>query len=168
MEYKFPKDFITRTLFNLGFIEEMKNDKGPYEVTQQVNSLLGLLIVPKELDPIMQDKRKKLRKQLLDLKLPDDLLSEDADKVKFMSYIWHLRNSFAHGRFNQVTTDKEISGFCVFDIYPNGTTSMVCHQLDLDQLEDIVFKYLKIAYEVNCEEEKELGSESAKKHLKSN
>lgn len=41
-------DFAKRTLANLMFIEAHKQQPNVYEVTQMINSLLGLLVFPKE------------------------------------------------------------------------------------------------------------------------
>lgn len=52
MEYKdLVKDFSARTNKNLEFIEKLKTDDSAaevYETTQLINSLLGLIILPKE------------------------------------------------------------------------------------------------------------------------
>ncbi len=45
----FVSDFASRTLMNIKKIENMKDDDGErYEVTQLINSLLGLIVFPNE------------------------------------------------------------------------------------------------------------------------
>ena len=58
MEYSkelgFTKDFVERTLANLEIIENYAKDvKDAYEITQLINSLLGLIVFPKERDECM-------------------------------------------------------------------------------------------------------------------
>src|SRR3970282_928038 len=42
------QDFARRTLANLQFIDQNKKQPDVYEVTQLINSMLGLLVFPKE------------------------------------------------------------------------------------------------------------------------
>jgi len=42
------QDFARRTLANLEYIEAQRNNRDVYEVTQLINSLLGLLVFPQQ------------------------------------------------------------------------------------------------------------------------
>ncbi len=89
----FEYDFIKRTL------ADIERYQGEYEVTALLNSCVGLLVIPKE--------------NLFD-KLPDEDINRfgiDANKIKvndnsmhphsLKNVLRHIRNSIAHGNFNQ-------------------------------------------------------------------
>ena len=70
MYHEFTKDFVERTLENLKYIEEAeKEGRSTYEVTQLINSFLGLIVFPQEQD------EEKIRKVEIDQKIIDDLSS---------------------------------------------------------------------------------------------
>ena len=85
------KDFFERTKANLEkYLENNKNDENAYpnEITQLINSLLGLLVVTKEKKVINYDK--------LNI---ENLLAKQKIKPepKNKAFIRHLRNAIAHG-----------------------------------------------------------------------
>ena len=93
----FVKDFYRRTLMNL------ERYNGEYDVTFLINSMVGLLIVPKEkffaseelLDryvdaQILERVRSCIKKNLVD--------KEDNPNKSLEKIIRHLRNAVSHGR----------------------------------------------------------------------
>ena len=105
----FPKDFVNRTKANL------KKYIGEYDVTNIINNSLGLIIIPHE--------------HLIDA-LPNYIFSEidkkyginirnihyEKDKnYSLKNIIKHIRNGLAHGRIEQMTRNKEISGIRIYD-----------------------------------------------------
>ena len=86
-EKEFIRDYIERTKLNY---ERLK--AGPYEVTQLINSAIGLLIIPE------QKLYDKITKQLLN-ELIVHIQINTYDKQPNLKIIArHLRNSVAHAR----------------------------------------------------------------------
>lgn len=96
----FEYDFIERTLMDI------ERYQGEFEVTALLNSCVGLLVIPKE--------------NLFD-KLPDEDICQygiDVNKVRvndnsgcphsLKNVLRHIRNSIAHGNFNQEDTSGGI------------------------------------------------------------
>lgn len=87
MEYKnFLEDFITRSKKNL------KEYHGVDEVTQLINSLLGLVTIPESweysnLDNIIVDFKQFIIKEE----------NKNISNMKFKDFIRHFRNGIAHG-----------------------------------------------------------------------
>lgn len=91
-EKEFIRDYIERTKLNY---ERLK--AGPYEVTQLINSAIGLLIIPEQK---LYDKitNKMISKQLLN-ELIVHIQINTYDKQPNLKIIArHLRNSVAHAR----------------------------------------------------------------------
>lgn len=85
------KDFFERTKANLDiYLENNKSDKNSYpnEITQIINSLLGLLVIIKETDKIEYSKLK-----IENLLAKQTIKTEPINKA----FIRHLRNAIAHG-----------------------------------------------------------------------
>ena len=90
---EFISDFIRRTQFNY---YSLSNDK--YEVTQLINSAIGLLIIPKE------NKNIKISDNFIDAVLLSDIkqcvkINTYAAPLDLEQIVRHLRNGIAHGRF---------------------------------------------------------------------
>lgn len=114
MDYKnFLKDFIERTQKNL------KEYHGEYEVTQLINSLLGLVTIPQSweyssLDKIIFDFKEFLNNQ------QDDIYSN----MEFKDFIRHIRNGIAHGYIytdastSDSSSDREINFIIIADYNP--------------------------------------------------
>ena len=113
MYHEFTKDFVERTLENLKYIEEAeKEGRSTYEVTQLINSFLGLIVFPQEQD------EEKIRKVEIDQKIIDDLSSGVMEntytgqhkKVNLESTVYHFRNANSHGHVEpHADRNKEIS-----------------------------------------------------------
>ena len=121
-EYKnLVQDFARRTIINLEIIKDYKaNTKGEvYEVTQLINSMLGLLVLPREhfIDEIPETPLKDLENE----GWPRIQQSTKYDQCNTLrALIKNLRNAIAH--FNvefRTGVDEEIVGLCVWDEYTN-------------------------------------------------
>jgi len=101
-EGEFVKDFAKRTRKNL---EYMKNCE--YDVTQLINSSVGLIILPKEEHLIC----------IADNMIGDDLYNEMVKCIKVNTYekcnlseiVRHIRNAIAHNRI-EFKAEKESIG----------------------------------------------------------
>ncbi len=92
----FTKDFITRTKYNINHINT------PYEVTQLINSMVGLLIIPEQ----------KYFQQITDDMICESLLNEirgaivkntydpENTEISLRDITLHLRNGVAHFRMD--------------------------------------------------------------------
>lgn len=88
----FIKDFAKRTRTNLSVVEN-----GPYEVTQLINSMVGLLIIPETMQ------FKNITDSLIDGKLLDKMKNcIEANSyhapINLQEISKHLRNAVAHSR----------------------------------------------------------------------
>ena len=112
----FAKDFIKRTQYNL---EQLKH--GPYEVTQLVNSTVGLLMIPQE----------EFFDQITDDLIDPNILTRMRKAIRTNSYIdnkydsslkdivIHIRNGFAHNntKFHpkEINEKMEINQVTIWD-----------------------------------------------------
>lgn len=92
MEYSekaFVKDFVSRTK------ENIDHGNNPYEVTQLINSLIGLLILPKE-KYYERISNRMVDKELLE-KVEKCVIIKPEDKALTLRYIIRrMRNAIAH------------------------------------------------------------------------
>ena len=102
MTYKeFIRDFVKRTKENY---EKVKD--GPYEVTQLINSALGLLIIPKEYENEKEKKGNKIKisDDFVDESLLNNMISCVDDPYKnnldLAELVRHLRNGISHGHMD--------------------------------------------------------------------
>jgi hypothetical protein len=110
------KDFAQRTLDNLLFIESNKKQRNVYEVTQLINSMLGLLVFPKEefwdtISPIPLSEIPSIQK----LVIRRDTYEEPCDDLKIL--IRHIRNSVSHFSLEFRNDKNYISGIEMRDEY---------------------------------------------------
>jgi len=104
MEYQnVYHDFIGRTLENLRKISE-KDQTTSFEVTQLINSLLGLIVLPKEKELIRQSDSLSIL-QRKGWTFPEKK-SGVANPKNLVQLIKHLRNGIAHWNI-QFHSDKE-------------------------------------------------------------
>ena len=101
-------EFIARTQKNLIAIECLKDISCKvYEVTQLLNSMLGLLIFPKE-----RRLYEKIQNKRWDMMVKEEwpLPSEDYSHVSDLKQlITNMRNAVAHCNFEIITENDEIS-----------------------------------------------------------
>ncbi len=136
-EAGFLKEFVRRTQYNLSIIENLsaENNDG-YEVTQLLNSMFGMLILPKEkywekLSGIKNSQVKVFAKISKDKEIPN---------MNYQEFIKKMRNCVAHPAKMQFVQDEksEISAMKFIDRYNgsdfNITLTMselkkICHEL---------------------------------------
>jgi hypothetical protein len=150
-------DYIKRTKRNLEVIEttEKAGEEEVYEITQYMNSLFGLLIVPYE-----------RYKDLNEYKLTNvdgyqeivDFINGIKNKNKYYSsydsdkkyqvtpFIRHLRNALAHSGKNQIyflDDEGKLTGVIFYDYRVDeakGELSEFCVELDFDSLKELIDK----------------------------
>ena len=92
-ETEYVREYIDRTKWNYNFIKRVSDS---FEVTQLINSMVGLLIIPKEryLDQITDN--------LIDQGLLDKMIrcirKDDYSDTTLRGIVKHMRNAVAHGR----------------------------------------------------------------------
>ena len=136
---EFVKDFVERTKENY-----LRLENGPYEVTQLVNSAIGLLIIPQQ----------KRFKQIADSMISDELYRKMVATVKKSTYkkplklpeiARHIRNSIAHANI-EFEAEKQprygqpllIHTIRFTDINPK-TKNTVVMELTVDLLKEFFF-----------------------------
>ena len=107
MEY-FISDFAQRTKTNLEIINEMEelSPQKPYEVTQLINSLLGLVVLPYEKFKNWEEKKNNameaVEKNIWDLLEACEADNryfnsfDDRHSKKVLEFINHIRNAVSH------------------------------------------------------------------------
>lgn len=107
MEYRndkeFLKDFVERTKANY---KSVKN--GPYEVTQLINSMIGLLIIPQ------QKEFNRISDELLDAGLLDKIKkcvfkNTYSSPLDLKEISRHIRNAISHNRIMFYSENNSIS-----------------------------------------------------------
>ncbi len=135
-KFDLEDEFIARTQKNLIVIECLK-EKGVkvYEVTQLLNSMLGLLIFPKErrlYEKIQPKSWDTMVEEGWPLPSGDNAHVSDLEEL-----IRHMRNAVAHCKFNLTTDHDEISSIEFRDI-PSFWTGVY----DVASLRKFVYMFL--------------------------
>ena len=129
-------EFIARTQKNLKAIKCLKQKGGEvYEVTQLLNSMLGLLIFPKErrlYEKIQPKSWDTMVEEGWPLPSGDNAHVSDLEEL-----IRHMRNAVAHCKFNLTTDHDEISSIEFRDI-PSFWTGVY----DVASLRKFVYMFL--------------------------
>ena len=140
---KFEKEFIERTKQNLA---EYSKGNGPYEITQFINSMLGLLIIPKE----------KHYSAINDSMIDPGLLARvfacckayDNKPLSLQYVANHMRNATSHGHllfeaekdpFGKVGT--EIARITFTDINPQTKNKTFEAKFDINLLKGFVLAF---------------------------
>ncbi len=118
----FIKDFVVRTNKNLEYIEEKKeNGDEVYEVTQLVNSFLGLIVFPKEKawDQIrkIQDFQSIMDNIEFDIRI--NTYSYKRRCMNLKNFVYHVRNAVAHGGIELFHDNNEIKSIAFYDCIKN-------------------------------------------------
>lgn len=141
-ENNFAKEFFKRTMYNLNLYEhhnEICKEVFQYEVTQLVNSLLGLVVFVKEEGVAFSSI------QLSEIKSESSISWNYCDRdgggleVKnFKNFLRHIRNAIAHKRLTIKSNDqKEISSIIFNDKDRNNKFEV---ELTIDEVKNIVSK----------------------------
>ena len=151
----FVKDFISRTKHNLTVLKEY-DDK--YSMTQLINSLFGLLIIPFErykyvknvkFEEYLKNNKSNYHCELMELikklrnshKLYNSYLNEEGDLV--FHFLKHLRNSLSHSGHGCLyfLNDKSgvLEGVLFYDYkHDSGTTKQFLAELDFPTIEKLI------------------------------
>lgn len=148
MEYKqIVRDFVERTRVNLAHIENSLSEGDEvYEVTQLVNSLLGLLVFPEQryFYQIPETPLNQLEKQ----GWPKiKVVGEYPPANDLREQMRYLRNSIAHFNLRFLTNEKsEISGIRVWNINPRKESRPKTWEakISLDDLRKLVNKFVDL------------------------
>ena len=166
----FIKDFSERTIRNMEIIDSTPES---YEVTQVINSLFGLLIVPNERYRFENDRDNGNERVLEDTKVYKSIYAmigslvdekrlyndyndyKDRFRFRVSGFIKHLRNSLAHSgnkkiHFTPINENKEIKSVIFYDS-DNGYE--FCTELTIEEIR----KLGKMISEMYCEVEARRG-----------
>ena len=167
----FVEDFAKRTLDNLAIIEESPINADRNEVTQLINSFLGLLVVPNErykfsnrnhrcnesdlrrADSVSYRKIKNIISKIKEeKKFFSDYQREDLCPVS--SFISHLRNAVCHSGNNAlfflpIEEKREIETIMFYDTdmafrKPNEAIHQFCAELTLMQVREALCNISKL------------------------
>lgn len=155
------KEFADRTIDNLRIIENHNCDAKPKEVTQLINSFLGLLVVPSERYKEKHDQREKEEKALrnsspdiysdvtaliqcltLSKKLYNDY--DHADQYPVCDFIHHLRNAVCHSGNKclimcPIEENKEIKTVIFYDtLKKDGKKYQFAAELTIEQIRILI------------------------------
>ncbi len=146
----FVKDFADRTNINLNLIK--RSDKTHYEVTQLINSLLGLVVIPHEAYYGKIGGIATAKKYSDSLRKIDNIVKECIDNGKYycdydgkqtaVQFIHHIRNSIAHSGNEGLLFCPIVEGGAekITSIIFSDTDDehRFCVELTLDQLKKLV------------------------------
>jgi hypothetical protein len=141
------KDFAERTRKNLHLLRQLQQkdpDQEILEVTQLINSMLGLLVFPQQryFNQIPQPPLSELKDQ----GWPIPQVVGDYPQVSVLrELVRYLRNAVAH--FNvefTVGENQQISGLKVWNYDPRRRRTTWKAELTLEQIEDITERFLDI------------------------
>lgn len=139
---EFTKDFAARTLENLNYIETAeKNGETTYEVTQLINSFLGLIVFPQE------QNEERVGRVSIDPKIIDDLHLDVTEntytgrhkEVNLQNLIYHFRNAISHGHIEpHADKDKKIFGLEFYDCNPYNKKEEFRIKVEISLLREFV------------------------------
>ena len=134
-ETKFVREYIDRTKWNYDL---MKNLNGSFEVTELINSMVGLLIIPKE--QYLSQVTNNLIDQGLLNKMIQCIRKDDYSDSTLKGIVKHMRNAVAHGRIE----------FCA-EKPPLNEAPLIIHSVIFKDQDDIKrpSKYFEI--EINAD-----------------
>lgn len=134
-ETKFVREYIDRTKWNYDL---MKRLNGSFEVTELINSMVGLLIIPKE--QYLSQVTNNLIDQGLLNKMIQCIRKDDYSDSTLKGIVKHMRNAVAHGRIE----------FCA-EKPPLNEAPLIIHSVIFKDQDDIKrpSKYFEI--EINAD-----------------
>lgn len=150
MEYKnVVRDFAERTRKNLDMLRRLQNENPDleiYEVTQLVNSLLGLLVFPQQ--SYFNSIPETPLEELVDQGWPvPEVIGPYPQAKDLKELVRYLRNGIAHFNIKfQVDGSGEISGLELWNRPPRGKINWRA-RYSLDEVELITEKFLDLLLE---------------------
>lgn len=145
------RDFAQRTLKNLDAIEAaLKNDPTAevYEVTQLINSLLGLIVFPKEryVDAIPRIPIEELRKDgwlIPQMKSTSPNIAADLHDL-----VRCLRNGISHCNLEFTSDGHQLTGLHIWNYPRNSRTPNWDARLGLYELRQFARKFIDLLLKV--------------------
>ena len=164
IEY-FIKDFANRTNYNLEYIDSRADKYGPYEVTQLINSLLGLIILPveeyknrtmrpqKEHTELYEKTKNNIKDIMSSCELDSRYRCTYRNKDDPMSFIKHIKNALSHAgqeglHFFPLSDEGEnVTGMVFYDYLKNDNDGYAefCVKLYINELRELA-KYTTTLY----------------------
>ena len=143
------RDFTQRTLKNLELIENQKLDDPDaevYEVTQLINSLLGLVVLPQEAQfkKIPTTPLANLVRQ--GWAIPQTVVNHPKTP-NLRKLIYYLRNAVAHFNIKFTTDDYVLTGVKMWNKTRSGKVDWAV-DLSLVELRDIVKRFSALLQQV--------------------
>jgi hypothetical protein len=149
MEYKkFPIEFVERTKHLLEFY------KGDYEVTNLINCLLGLIILPFEVVPSEHRIEFWNRMSLEEIKnkAQYELLAGSEDSIRnTYTLVRLIRNAFAHASIGTISIEGEIESVVILEHTRTNSQNRVEIRFSIQGLKELA---LIIADHYLCENKK--------------
>lgn len=135
----YERDFVSRTIKNLKIIEESAATRGEgYEVTQLVNSLLGLVVMLKE-----REANQAWQKMSIDdprvLYLPPPEVHYGSRVKKLGEFIRLVRNGITHFNIDFLDDGLEIIGLKISNFSEGRLTHSI--QFDVRQLREFACRF---------------------------
>ena len=108
---EFVKDIIRRTNENLN------NYQGDYDVTQLINSAIGLLIIPHEKYYSRIDNTFVSTSMLHEIRnsIKNNTYPRETDEIELRDIVKHIRNGIAHSRIYFESDNGELSEIQILD-----------------------------------------------------
>lgn len=144
---EFVKEFFKRTLHNLTiYLEDHQKDKirYPYDVTQIINSFLGLIIFVQNIE-ISNSELEEFVEQCPPLLWVCKGNDNQPEIHNFKNYLKRLRNAISHRKVISISNEKnQIVGLEFKDGYNGGCFHLKLLITDITKLIKILEKYLLV------------------------
>lgn len=150
MNYKNEKDFFCRTLHNLKIYREEKS-KGTkafeYEITQLINSFLGLIIFvkanKKQKNPALESFVNANAPTEWDYTYKEKPETQETQEThNFFNYLRHIRNAIAHPTYNKnleiKSENNEISSIIFRDTDPKNQKNKFEANLTIEKIDKLI------------------------------
>lgn len=149
-EQNFLKDFIKRTLINLEYIQQAeKQGKEVYEVTQLVNSCLGLIVFLQQYGDGLISDADICPSLLKDLQnsITKNTYKGKRKEQNFNNILYHLRNAISHGKlyFENEEHNGEMQISCIEFTDVNDKQQQFVIKLNIKQIEKLAKYTIKIS-----------------------
>jgi len=145
MEYtNLVRDFASRTRSNLAFVQEAaKEGNEVYEVTQLINSMLGLLVFPEQrfYSKIPETKLSDLEKEGWPIPRVDGRYPQVDNLRKLARY---LRNGISHFNLRFTETGGHVDGIIIWNNEPQKGRKNWQAELKISELEAIAEKFTEL------------------------
>jgi hypothetical protein len=147
--FRLEDEFIPRTKKNLELVLE-HNDLGFHEVTQLMNSMIGLLIFPKE---VFFNRIRRLSLDEFEEQhwpkpnivswegISNDDPSFSEGKIYLRRIITKLRNSISHATFKFESTSDEIEEVIFIDEDPDNVTNRTKLKFGIDDFKEFALRF---------------------------